>query len=105
MSAYSWYTLAFAAFTLGISYWLTSRDGRRRKLMRAARIASLLTLLGYPWDFFAIRLGAWTHPNFEGLRIYGVPVYDSVFTWMFSYFACVILMKFDRRKSHGGAKS
>jgi hypothetical protein len=104
MTTYGWYMLAFAVFTLGVSYWVTDRDGRYRKLVLAARIALLLTILGYPWDFFAIRLGAWTHPNFDGFRIYGVPVYDSVFTWLFSYLACVILMKFDRRESHGRTK-
>jgi lycopene cyclase domain-containing protein len=105
MTMYSWYILAFAAFTLAVSYWVTGPTGRRRKLLLAARVALLLAVLGYPWDFFAIRLGAWTHPNFTGLRLYGVPVNDSLFTWLFSYLACVVLLRFDRRKPDGNTKA
>ncbi len=105
MTMYSWYILAFAGFTLAVSYWVTGPTKRRRKLLLAARVALLLTVLGFPWDFFAIRLGAWTHPNFNGLKLYGVPVNDSLFTWLFSYLACVILLRFDRRKTHGNSEA
>jgi lycopene cyclase domain-containing protein len=100
MTRYDWLILAFAAFVLPTSYWLAGRNRRRAKLLLAARIALLLSLLGYPWDFFAIQLGAWRHPTFDGWRIYGVPLNDSIFTWLFSYLACVAILRFDRRVSH-----
>jgi|KBSSwiStaDraftv2_1062776.scaffolds.fasta_scaffold327550_1 lycopene cyclase domain-containing protein len=105
MTTYGWFILAFAAIVLPISYWLAGRNQRRGKLLLAARIAVLLTVLGYPWDFFAIQLGAWTHPNFKGWRLYGVPLNDSIFTWLFSYLACVAILRFDRRKSHRNTES
>jgi len=101
MTMYNWYILALAAFTLPIAYWLARKNERRRTLLLAARIASLMTVLLYPWDYFGIRHGAWTHPSFTGWRIYGVPLNDLAFIWLFTYLACVVLIRFDRGKSHG----
>lgn len=98
MAMYTWYILAFAAFTLPVSYWLAGRKERRRTQLLAARIALLITVLFYPWDFFAIRLGAWTHPNFTGWTVYGVPLNDSFFIWLFSFLTCVVLIRVDRGK-------
>ena len=101
MTTYTKYNLALAAFILALSYLVAGRGNRRRILVLSARIALLLTLLLYPWDFFAVRLGAWTYPNYDGWRIYGVPLNDSLFIWICSYLTCVVLMAVDRRRSGG----
>jgi lycopene cyclase domain-containing protein len=71
--------------------------------MISARIALLITVLLYPWDSFAISLGVWTYPNDTGLRIYGVPLNDSIFIWLCSYLACVVLIRIDSRNSKNGS--
>jgi lycopene cyclase domain-containing protein len=103
MTTYTVYNLALAIFVLLFSYWFAGLGDRRRNLLLSARIALLLTVLIYPWDFFAIRLGAWTYPNYDGWRIYGVPFNDSIFIWLCSYLACVVLVTLDNRRSanHG----
>jgi lycopene cyclase domain-containing protein len=105
MTIYTAYNLILAALILPFSYWLAGRDGRRRNLLLSARIALLLTVLLYPWDFFAIRLGSWTYPNFDGWRIYGVPLNDSPFIWLCSYLTCVVLIRLDNRRApnHGNS--
>jgi lycopene cyclase domain-containing protein len=100
MTKYTWYNLIFAAFTLPVSYWLAGPNNRRDRILVAARIGLLITVLLYPWDFFAIRLGAWTYPNFIGLRVYGVPLNDSLFIWLCSYLSCLVLIRVDRRNSN-----
>jgi lycopene cyclase domain-containing protein len=100
MTNYTWYNLAFAAFTLPASYWLAGPNRRWPRILVAARIGLLITVVLYPWDFFAIRLGAWTYPNFTGLRVYGVPLNDSLFIWLCSYLSCLVLIRVDRRNSN-----
>lgn len=100
MTPYTAYNLAFAVFTFTISYWLVGPNNRRRKLLLSARISLLLTVLYYPWDFFAIRLGVWRYPNHPGLRIYEVPLNDLIFIWLCSYLTCVVLIAVNRRRSY-----
>jgi lycopene cyclase domain-containing protein len=94
---YYLYNLLFAAFVLPISYWLVGSELRRRQLRVSARIALLLTVLYYPWDFFAIRMGVWTYPYEPGLRIYQVPFNDLVFIWLCSFLTCCVLFAAQRR--------
>jgi lycopene cyclase domain-containing protein len=105
MTTYTAYNLILAALILPFSYWLAGRADRRRNLLLSARIALILTVLIYPWDFFAIRLGSWTYPDFDGLKIYGVPLDDSLFIWLCSYLSCVVLIRFDNRRApdHGNS--
>jgi len=108
MTHYSVYNLVFAVFTLSLSYWLAGVRNKRRNLLSAARIALLLTVLYYPWDFFAIRLGVWKYPKHPGLKIHEVPLNDLIFIWLCSYLTCVILIAADRWRarslSHGNAE-
>lgn len=67
----------------------------------AARVATMVTLLSYPWDFFAIFTGAWDYPNDPGPRIYGVPANDMIFIWLCSFFTGYILTAVDQRKKGG----
>jgi lycopene cyclase domain-containing protein len=103
MTPYTAYNLAFAAFTLPVSYWLVGLHDRRRKLLLSARIALLLTVLYFPWDFFAIRLGVWTYPNHPGFRVHDVPLNDLIFIWLCSYLTCAVLIAVARwrRRGHG----
>lgn len=105
MTIYTLYILGFTAFALPVSYWIAGRHNRRQKVLVSARIALLLTLLIYPWDFFAIRLGAWTYPDFGGLTVFGVPLNDSFFIWLCSYLACIVLIRVNSRNSNDRAYS
>ena|ERR1041384_2807746 len=102
MAAYSLYNVCFAVVVLSASYWLADWHDRKQHLLIAARVALLITVLLYPWDFFAVRLGVWDYPKDPGLRIYGVPLNDSFFIWLCSFLAAVVLFRIDRR---GGARS
>ena len=103
MTRYTLYNLVLAVFVLIVSSCVAAFGDRKRNLLISARAALLITLLLYPWDFFAVRMGVWIYPNYDGLRIYGVPFNDSVFIWLCSFLACVILITLDRR--HAESKS
>lgn len=97
IATYTFYNLLLAIIILTVAYWITGR--KRRVLFLAARVALLITLLLYPWDFFAVRLGVWVYPKDPGLTIYGVPFNDSVFIWLCSFLTSVVLLEVDRRNS------
>jgi lycopene cyclase domain-containing protein len=99
MSAYAGYNLALAAFVFPASYLLAGGQSRRHMLTLASRIAFLLTLLAYPWDFFAIRYRIWRYPVDPGLRIYEVPVNDLIFMWLCTFLACSLLVALRRWES------
>jgi len=99
MARYTFYNLGLAMLVLPVCYWIASQGNRKRSLLVSARVALLVTLLLFPWDFFAIRLGVWTYPLYDGVRVYGVPINDSIFIWLCSFLACVVLITFDARHS------
>lgn len=99
MTPYTAYNLALATLVLPITYGLTLLGDQRRDLLVSARVALLVTLVGYPWDFFAIHAGVWTYPNYPGIRIYDVPLNDLVFMWLCSHFTCTLLIAVRRRYS------
>jgi hypothetical protein len=68
------YALIVAAI---LGFTIRSRDALRLLL----RVASALTLISYPWDFFAIHFKAWRHPN-PNPAIFTVPVNDLVFIFL-----------------------
>jgi lycopene cyclase domain-containing protein len=105
VATYTLYNLALAVIILPVSYFVATRNNKTRSLLLSARAAWLLTVLLYPWDFFAIRLGVWDYPKYPGLRIYGVPLNDSFFIWLCSFFACVLLIRFDPRRSQSKGNS
>jgi len=96
MARYYLYNLAFAAFVIPVCYWLVGAQLRSYSLLLSARIALLLTVLYYPWDFFAIRMGVWIYPHDPGLRLYQVPVNDLVFIWLCSFLTCCLLLAVKR---------
>jgi lycopene cyclase domain-containing protein len=90
---YYLYNLIFGTFVIAFSYWVVGSHERMRKLLLSARVALLLTVIYYPWDFFAIRLGVWSYPLDPGLRIYEVPLNDLIFIWLCSYLTCCVLTR------------
>jgi lycopene cyclase domain-containing protein len=102
MRSYDTYNLLFGGFVLTVSYWLVGPKQRTRQLLLAARIALLLTVIYYPWDFFAIRLGVWTYPTDPGVKIYQVPLNDLVFIWLCSFLTCCVLVATQSRLRMAG---
>lgn len=96
MTPYTAFNVALAILILLLSCVLVGYGNGRRPFILSARVALLLTLLGYPWDFFAIHAGAWRYPNDAGLRIYDVPLNDLIFIWLCTYLACSFLIAFNR---------
>lgn len=75
MSNYSWFNVVFAAICLIAStFFLRSNE----EWQRAIRTAAFVTMLAYPWDYFAGSLGAWTYES-PGTRLFSVPVNDLLF--------------------------
>lgn len=99
MNPYLAYNIGLATIVLPASYWIVARPSRRVDLLLSARIAFLLVLISYPWDFFAIRLNVWRYPVDPGLTIHGVPLNDLLFIWLCTYFTCSLLLGLDRRKA------
>jgi lycopene cyclase domain-containing protein len=91
MSAYTIYNLSIAGLVFPLSFWLVGPQNRRRKLLRSMRIALLMAVIGYPWDFFAITLGVWGYPLGPGPRIYAVPINDLWFISLCTLLACSAL--------------
>jgi lycopene cyclase domain-containing protein len=102
VNVYTLYNVVWGLCVLVGSCWLL-RDApdRRRDVGRGARVALIMTLLGYPWDFFAIQRGVWAYPRDPGWRLHGVPLNDLVFMWLCTYFACCVLVTHARRHARG----
>lgn len=108
MNSYVIYNLILGAVLIPISLALLPPPHRWRHVGLAARIGVLIALFGFPWDFFAIRLGAWTYPTDPGLTLYGVPANDLVLMWICSYFTTAVLISSNTRngsdKGHAEGK-
>lgn len=92
MTDYAVYNLGLAAVLVPISLIMLKRGRFWFELGRAVRVGLTITLIGFPWDFFAIRQGVWNYPKSPGLIVHGVPVNDLVFMWLCSYFAASVLI-------------
>lgn len=101
MSAYTIYNMVLAVIVLPLGTVLLLNGGTSALVLAAARVALLVTLIAFPWDFFAIQFGAWQYPNDPGPRIYGVPVNDLAFIWLCTFLTCSVLVAFRRRESGG----
>ena len=98
MNAYTIYNVVLAAAILPLSCWLVGPRNRRQLILRCARICLLMTLIGYPWDFFAIRMGAWRYPQ-PGYTIHAVPLNDLFFMWTCTQLTCSTLIAARRWQS------
>jgi uncharacterized membrane protein YoaT (DUF817 family) len=93
VSIYTIYNVTLLAVLIPASWFLLPRRSRWRNASLAARIGVLIALFGFPWDFFAIRLGAWRYPNPPGAMIRSVPLNDLVLMWLCTYFATTVLIR------------
>lgn len=98
MNLYAAYNIGLATLILPVSFWIAARPTRRADLLLAARVAVLVTLISYPWDFFAIQLGVWRYPRPPGPTVHGVPINDLVFIWLCSFFTSGVLRRLHRRQ-------
>lgn len=105
MNNYVLYNAALAAVILPFSYFVASAATRKRDLQIAARIAILITLIAYPWDFFAIELNVWRYPADPGPTIYGVPANDLIFMWLCTFLTSSLLIALGRRENRSGRHS
>lgn len=108
MSRYSLFNISLAIGVLPTCWWLLRSRSQAASWSRVARVATLLVLIAYPWDFFAIQLGVWTYPNDPGPRIYTVPINDLVFIWLCTCLTSSILLTLEgqsARNSHPKGQS
>jgi lycopene cyclase domain-containing protein len=95
MNSYYIFTGVLAIVILPVCFWLN--EAQLKYIRVSVRIATLMMMLVYPWDFFAIQLHSWGYPHDPGVRLYGVPFNDLVFTWLCSVLGASILFSFARR--------
>jgi|ERR1043165_453514 lycopene cyclase domain-containing protein len=79
------YTALTVGLSLAVAACLLALVRSRRQLVVILRTATVVTLLSYPWDFFAIHWHAWAYGE-EVPKILGVPVFDLIFI-----FVCTVL--------------
>ena len=79
----------YEALTLGL---ILAVAGSLRLLIRSwqqfgvvLRTAIVVTLISYPWDFFAIQWRAWAYGE-DVPRLLGVPIYDLIFIFVCTMF-------------------
>ena len=108
MSRYTIYNVTLAAIFLPGSWQLLPRQSRLRDFSLAARIGLLIVLVGFPWDYFAIRVGAWRYPEDPGVSLHGVPVNDLILMWLCTCLTTCALIRanarHDRSKRHPEGK-
>lgn len=69
----------------------------KAKLSIAFRAAGIVTLISYPWVFFAIHFKAWTY-NEPGPAIFAVPINDLIFIFLCTVFSVSLFLRLDRSK-------
>lgn len=102
MNSYALYNAGLAAVILPVAYFVANAESRWRDIRKAARIAVLIMLIAYPWDYFAIHLNVWRYPANPGPEIYGVPANDLVFMWLCSLLTSSVLIAIGRRENRSG---
>lgn len=95
MNNYVFFNIVFAAIVVA-SLPLFIRSAARLRIV--LQTATYVTVLAFPWDHFAITLGAWTYSN-PGLRLFDVPINDLIFIFVGSLFSAAVL---DRGGRLGG---
>lgn len=87
---YETLNLTMAAMAL-----LATRYAGARDAVRALKLAVVVTILAYPWDFFGIQMGAWSY-GADLQTLFGVPWQDILLTALLVHItACVLLRHYD----------
>ena len=90
MNLYYCFNLVFTAVSIIFSIFFKPA---RASFGIAIKIAIIFVLIGYPWDYFAIRNHAWHYSKYPGVSLYGVPLNDLWFVFVASYISCIIFGK------------
>jgi lycopene cyclase domain-containing protein len=101
MNPYTLFNAALAVLVLTSAYRLLPPERRRTDALLSARIGVLVSLLSYPWDFFAITMRVWRYPVHPGSGIYGVPINDLIFIWLCTVLTTSLLVRLHRGKTGG----
>ena len=72
----------------------------KQRFLTAIRTATFVTVLAFPWDFFAIWLNVWDYSD-PGPRLFSVPVNDLIFIFSCTYFSSMYLLSLDRAPCAG----
>ena len=80
------------------------------QIIRNAKLALFLVLISFPWDYFAIKLQLWIHPEYPGYKIFEVPINEMIFVFLctfitFSIFSAVFYKPQKRSKGDTEAKN
>lgn len=98
VTPYTTFNVSLGAMLVPFSFWLLA--GNWREIGIASRIAFLMVVLAYPWDFFGVQLNVWNYPSDPGARLYGVPINDSVFICICTFLTASVLL-FIRKRQPG----
>lgn len=86
---------------------LATRYAGAKNAVRALKLAVVVPVLAYPWDFFGIQMSAWRYgTNLHTL--FGVPLHDILLTALLVHTtACVLLRNYDAilEEAYGNAKA
>lgn len=86
------YTLLNAVLVVAAGVAMALCLSSRRDAVRVLRVAGLLVCIGYPWDFMALQLGAWTHTD-PGIRLFTVPLNDLLIVFLMSVVTSSVLLR------------
>lgn len=99
------YLLFNCIYAVVISAALGSVVRLRGRLRLILRVATALTLISYPWDFFAIHFKAWHHPD-PNPSIFTVPVNDLIFIFLCTLVSgATFVYLADRRSANPNGKA
>ena len=104
MATYTLFNIVLASMLLPVSWLMLPTSARRTGFRVTTRSATLITLMAYPWDFFAVQQGVWRYPEDPGLTLYDVPLNDSALIWVCTYFSCSVFYAIARRGQHSGER-
>jgi|ERR1700724_952554 len=87
MSRYSLFNISITILALTLSaLFIRSRV----QFVVVLRTALTITLLSYPWDFFAIHYRAWSYEH-PGPKLLNVPINDLLFIFSCTLFSASLL--------------
>lgn len=90
------YTQFNILFGLGVVLVTLPMRLTKQEWVLALRTCLIITLISYPWDFFAIQLRAWSHPD-PGLRLFSVPLNDLAFIFLCTAVSSAIFIRLQKR--------
>lgn len=101
MTTYTLFTLVVTGVLLPLSVYVLPNAHRGNGIRVAMRSALFVTLMTYPWDFFAVKQGVWRYPQDPGLTLYGVPLNDLLMIWVCTQFSTSLIYAQSQRKDSG----